>query len=983
MIAHNQGDDIDLRLDQLLERWEEFQQHGETCSPEELCSTCPELAGELARRIALLRAFDPLLTDSTIVCGDHPLPGPAMGSSRVSATAQADYRDLRFHAAGGLGEVFLARNAELNREVALKFLKPSRARDPVSLRRFLQEAEVTGRLEHPGVVPIYALGTDSGGTPCYAMRFIRGATFQDAINGFYAAERPGRDPTERSLAIRELLNRFVSICNTVAYAHSRGIIHRDLKPKNIMLGKYDETLVVDWGLAKPFELQEEADGPGEEALTPGSGSDSPTVGVVGTLAYMSPEQARERPAEVGPASDIFSLGAILYAILTGAAPYRSGAHDEVLERVRCCEFPAPRQIKPLTHRALEAICLKAMAREPRDRYANALELAADVKRWLADEPVTAWREPLVLRARRWLRRRRTLMTSTAAVLVFSVIGLAGFTTLVAGKNRDPDAKNLELAGKNQELDRQRLRAEAPESLAIDAVKKFRDAVQGNAELKNRPELDALRKALLTAPMEFFRKLRDQLQADRDTRPEALKTLANANLDLSGTTREIASAADAIRPCTQAIAILERLSHDKPNGAQLQNYLATAHQDLGNLLSETGRPTEAMDSYQGALRIRERLARDHPAVAQYQSDLASNHNQIGILLRDVGRPTEAIDAYQQASRIREQLTRDNPAVASYQNDLADCYHNVANVLSETGHPDEALKSYRRAVVILDQLVHDRPTVSKFQNDLADTYYSIGNRLNDASRYSEALISYRLALEIQERLARDHPAVNVYQNYLAATRNNIGNVLNATGDPTQALKSYRLALEIRERLARDNPSVHSYQGTLGIALRNIAEIEMSQGRWRDAREHLERATERQRGALAAMPHIRLYRERLITTLVDLSKVWRALDKPAEADRVAVEVMRVAREGAELAQRNPGDLYSAACGLALCVGPAPPEQRQALADEAAEMLKQAVAAGWNNAQLTNRDPDLASLHDRDDYRSLVAELFDRSFPAEPFVP
>jgi eukaryotic-like serine/threonine-protein kinase len=122
-----------------------------------------------------------------------------------------------------------------------------------------------------------------------------------------------------------------------------------------------------------------------------------------------------------------------------------------------------------------------MAVEPRGRYATAIELAADVKRWLADEPVTAWREPLVLRARRWLRRRRTLMTSTAAVLVFSVIGLAGFTTLVAGKNRDLDAKNLELAGKNQELDRQRLRAEARKSLAIDAVKKFRDAVQANPD----------------------------------------------------------------------------------------------------------------------------------------------------------------------------------------------------------------------------------------------------------------------------------------------------------------------------------------------------------------------------------------------------------------------------------------------------------------------------------------------------------------------
>ena len=290
----------------------------------------------------------------------------------------------------------MARNAELNREVALKFLKPEPSRDADSRRRFLQEAEVTGRLEHPGVVPIYALGTDAAGAPCYAMRFIRGETLQDAIDAFHAAEKPGRDPSERSLALRELLNRFVSICNTMAYAHSRGILHRDLKPRNVMLGKYDETLVVDWGLAKPFERDEAARSVGEETLTPSSGSgesgsDTPTVGVVGTPAYMSPEQAEARWDLVGPASDLFGLGAILYAILTGQAPYRGRKVGEILEKVKRCEFPAPRQIKPGVPRALEAICLKAMARRPEDRYATALDLAADVRRWLADEPVPAYR----------------------------------------------------------------------------------------------------------------------------------------------------------------------------------------------------------------------------------------------------------------------------------------------------------------------------------------------------------------------------------------------------------------------------------------------------------------------------------------------------------------------------------------------------------------------------------------------------------------
>src|SRR5262245_40315504 len=261
-------------------------------------------------------------------------PSPEGRSRRGSASACGEFLDLRFYAAGALGEVYMARNVELNREVALKFIKPERSRDAESRRRFRMEAEVTGRLEHPGVVPIYALGTDAAGAPCYAMRFIRGETLQDAIDGFHAAEKAGRDASGQSLALRELLGRFVSICNTMAYAHSRGILHRDLKPRNVLLGKFGETLVVDWGLAKPFDRDESAQWVDEEALTPSSGSGeagsgTPTVGAVGTPAYMSPEQSEARWDEVGPASDVFSLGAILYSILTGRAPYQARRIEEL------------------------------------------------------------------------------------------------------------------------------------------------------------------------------------------------------------------------------------------------------------------------------------------------------------------------------------------------------------------------------------------------------------------------------------------------------------------------------------------------------------------------------------------------------------------------------------------------------------------------------------------------------------------------------
>ena len=182
---------------------------------------------------------------------------PAWPSVGDSTSAGTRFRILRPHAKGGLGEVFVARDTELNRDVALKEIQEQFAYDPRYRARFEFEAEVTGGLEHPGIVPVYGLGHMADGRPFYAMRFIKGDSLKEAIGRFHEAEQqPGRDPGESTLELRALLGRFIDVCDAVAYAHSRGVLHRDLKPGNIMLGKYGETLVVDWGLAKALDSLE-------------------------------------------------------------------------------------------------------------------------------------------------------------------------------------------------------------------------------------------------------------------------------------------------------------------------------------------------------------------------------------------------------------------------------------------------------------------------------------------------------------------------------------------------------------------------------------------------------------------------------------------------------------------------------------------------------------------------------------------------------
>jgi serine/threonine-protein kinase len=680
------------------------------------------------------------------------VPGsPASGPTRRDGRFQV----LRPHARGGLGEVFVARDGELNREVALKEIQDRHADHPESRSRFVLEAEITGALEHPGIVPVYGLGTYPDGRPYYAMRFIRGESLQEAIKLFHEAERPGRDPGERALALHGLLRRFVDVCQAIAYAHSRGVIHRDLKPGNVMLGQYGETLVVDWGLAKPLGatgLPEYLPLSVEGPVRPAShGESAPTFAgmAVGTPQYMSPEQAAGRIDELGPASDVYSLGATLYSALVGKPPLDGADISEMLILVQQGKVPSAREVNSAVPPALSAVCQKAMALLPENRYPTAKALAEDVERWLADEPTTAWPEPWHVRARRWVGRHRTGVTTAATVVVVAGFCLGVATALLTAANkRERDAK--------REASRQRDEAAANYRLARRAVDRYHTEVSEDV-LLNEPGMEPLRRRLLEAAREFY----TQFAAKRADDPEVKAELGRALYRLAQITADVDGPAKGIDLHQQALAIFTELAGSLPDDPELMADRARCLHHLGRLQRETDQMAAARDSYFGALDLWERLEKVHPEDEGFRAEEARTRLGIGNVEQVLRKLDRARDQYTRALAIRDALAAAHPERADYARDVATTRHNLAMVQTYIGPADQAEENFRLALVAQEKLAAANPNVTQYQADVARTHINRGAFYAVQNRTEPAAAEFQTSANDWARLADTHPAVNRFR------------------------------------------------------------------------------------------------------------------------------------------------------------------------------------------------------------------------------
>ena len=648
------------------------------------------------------------------------------------------------------------------------------------MERFWREAEITGRLEHPGVVPVYGRGTGADGRPFYAMRLIHGRD-PPARPWSSSIAPPSRttpgSPSATAGPVRD-------VCYTIGYAHSRGVLHRDIKPTNIMLGEFGETLVVDWGLAKDIGQPEaawsrpRAASAGAPARLP-DGSLTVEGQAVGTPAYMSPEQAAGGAGRPGQRRVRPGGHAPLHAHRLPARGGRGAA------RVDRGESPAARRLESRVPAPLDAICRKAMASEPGDRYRSAIQLAGDIECWLADEPVSARRESRVERWRRWARRRRTLVSGLAAALAVAFVALGTAVPLLSYAWRREAAAHREERRQGILAGRMAEQAEEQRALAVEgleAARRERSAALAS-ERRAAAERDRAEKALRFL-VEAFRR------TDPSADGRALKVvdvLGRAAKEVEATFADApAAGASLLAPSARrspawacrgsaeafgrVVAWRRRaLGEDHPETLAATRHLAIALQDSGRL-------DRAIPLYESVLaRRRAILGEGHPETVESLNDAA-------VARFKSGRFSEAIPLYQEAlRRVRARLGEDDPEALAVADNLAVAY-------SAAGRPDEAipLQEHSRAG-LRSKLGDEHPETLVATHNLARSYARAG-------RTGEAIRLYEAALgKMRSRLGEDHPetltllgglagayrdagrrgeAIGIYEQVLAARRGKLG-------------------------------------------------------------------------------------------------------------------------------------------------------------------------------------------------------------------
>eukprot|EP00913_Durusdinium_trenchii_P028464 g26692.t1 len=743
-------------------------------------------------------------------------------ASTPSPGTFGDYELLEEIARGGMGVVYKARQTSLNRIVALKMIKSGELAGHEEVQRFRNEAEAAARLDHPNIVPIHEVG-EHDGRHFFSMGYVEG-------RGLDALLKEGPLPPRDAAALIR------TIAEAVQYAHDKGIVHRDLKPANVLLAasgvsidsqnldraetanvapadtpRSDTPKITDFGLAKNISADSGMTATGQ---------------ILGTPSYMPPEQASGQSDEVGPLSDVYSLGAMLYATLTGRPSFQAASVMETLKQVADQEPVSPRALNPGVDRDLETICLKCLQKDAGKRYASAQSLVDELDRLLTHKPIYARPVGRIERGMRWSRRNRTLsIVGGAALTMLLSLAIGGPLMALQQAKLKQNAKDETLRADQKaeelqsSLDReQKLTSRLSTSLDANQQTLGRFIRLANSKpLLKEPRFKPVLKELMDEAFEHYRRF--IVAHEYDTNTEIRSKLTNALGEVAYISATLGSHEAAIETYSEALVLQQALVHEFPSVEKHQVYLATLKNNLGNLYHKKGQTRRALEIAKQSLEIRTRLSSEMPTSIDFQSHLADSHNSIGIFSVAVGQLDEARSSYLNALSIRQKLAKEHPDHTELQSELAKIQINIGNLNSETGNLDMALGAFNIASTIWTKLANEHPTVTRFHDLLAGCRDNIANIQQRQGRLQEALASRQLSLTVRKNITRDNPNVVSFTNRLAGGHYNIARLYERLQKPQDALQAYQKALTIWDTLVLDNPTVAEYQEQMAACHNNM--------------------------------------------------------------------------------------------------------------------------------------------------------------------
>ncbi len=927
---------------------------------------------------------------------------------------------------GGMGVVYRARDRALDREVAVKILRDKYAPDSGTAARFVEEARITGQLQHPGIPAVYQVGTLAGGRPFLAMKLIKGDTLSEML-----ADGTRFDP----LAV------FEAVAQAVGYAHAHAVIHRDLKPGNVMVGAFGEVQVMDWGLAKVLGGPAAAGTAADPEATAGTeirtarGADTPFTrdgSVLGTPAYMPPEQAGGEVEKIDRRSDVFGLGAILCALLTGRPPFGGATAESVrLNAVRGNTADAFARLDASgTDPDVVALCKRCLSFDPAARPATADEVAravADLRRAADDRARQAERDKLAAEVRegeqRW--RRRTAQRSAGAVAAVLLLGIAGTTVgLIRADDARRDAEAAERATEGKRVEAEGARVAAETATAAEAAQ--RRVADGQARLARHAEAETLadfraatddavehligaQPAIGPAERTYlentlrrwaaFAARRGDDEAALATRGEGLRRVAYLRQKLG----ERAAAAAGYR---DALAVWRTVADRFPDNPRHRPEAALCHGCLGLLLAEANERDPAREQYRIAIRLHGELAARFPDEVAHRDELANTRNNLGLLCRDLGEREAGAREYEAALVLLGALAAEWPDRPRYRSETARTRNNYGAMLIEWGKWDAAAAQFDAALPVQRRLADESPDRQAYQSELARTYGNRATLLMKRGRPADAVAEFDAALDVQQPLADMYPAVPRYQLDLARFHLNLGILHGDAGDVAAARASGRKALAVQERLAARHPTVAQYRIELAANYLNTGVTCADDGHPADAVPWYDKAVATLAPLLAKEP--RLVNARLVLRNAHWSRAearhrlgrfpeavadWdRAIELTPPAERPQYQLERLK----SLARTAPASAAAAAedlirghrwtadslcefAGVFAAAAAGPELAAAAHAERAMDLLSRAVKGGFGDRGRVERD-DFAALRDRPDYRKLAASLPHLAPPPRP---